>query len=94
MRRSTCGRWDVSELQASAWGSPNVAMGHVGKPAARSGAARGWQHLGGDQNPWKERMSDPYGFGIMESSAEKRHEGDRSVSVALRPPSFAEGVEA
>lgn len=30
----------------------------------------------------------------MDSSAEKRHGGDRSVSVALRPPSFAEGVEA
>lgn len=29
------------------------------------GRGEGWQHLGGDQNPWKERMSGPYGLGIM-----------------------------
>lgn len=72
---------------------PQVGLDPVGKSAAWPNVARGWQHLGGEQSPWKERMPDPYGNGIMDSTAEKRHEGDRSVSVALKPPPLAAGVE-
>lgn len=94
MRRSANGWWDVSERRASARISPSAGLGPVGKSASQSDAARGWQHLGGEQSPWKERMPDPYGNGIMDSSAEKRHEGDRSVPVALKPPPLAAGAEA
>lgn len=94
MGRSANGWWNVSETRASARISPSVGLAPVGKSASRSGAARGWQNLEGEQSPWKERMPDPYGNGIMDSSAEKRHEGDRSVPVTLKPPPFAAGAEA